>query len=365
MRAFGSVGATATGMAACLVIASMALTACAVGDPSVTSSAGSRPPTAQRATNPRTIQVLSVAYYPTGPDGRRLDLSVTGDVGDAVSDVKAHVASVTANLAEGLSLGSAYRGFADPSAPRELAFDIVASLEFDMAVPSVASDLNPAYPRRADYPSILTTVGVCDFVARGVDEVWIWAYQGPHQLDISESRMSGPHGDISNSYRLDDLPDCGRTYLVYTYNYGRGTAEAVEDHGHQIEAMLTHIDGRLFRDLFEGPAHPATLGGLARCGSVHNPPNARFEYDRANPAGFASDCGDWTPDGFGRQTRVSCADWGCADLGDADNPALNYQVWWMQHLPGLGNRVIYQGRPLRDWWDVYADFDAVMASESP
>jgi hypothetical protein len=340
----------------------VAATGAAVATTGAASAASGARAATSTALAARTIDVLEIAYYPLTLDGKSVDIGVTGDVGGLLTDVKAHVASVSANVAETLSLGSAYRGYANPSAPRDLAYNIVGSLEFLTPVPSIASAFNPGYPRRADYATIMSSIDVCDYIANhGVDEIWIWAYQGPHQLDISESKMSGPNGDISNSYRLDDMPHCGRTYLVYTYNYGRGTAEAVEDHGHQIEAELSHLDFHLVRDLFMGPNYPATLGVTGRCGSVHNPPNARFEYDRFNPASNLSDCLAWTPDGLGALSTISCANWGCADNGDADNPARNYQVWWMQNLPGIGNTVSYGGRRLRDWWDVYYDFDGVMA----
>ena len=314
------------------------------------------------AVPPRVVDVLEIAYYPLTPDGKYIDINVTGDVGGLYTSVKAHVTSVSANLADALSQGSAYRGYANPAAPRDLGFHVVASLEFLTPVPSIPSSFNPDYPKRADYATIMASFDICDYVVRrGVDEVWIWAYQGPHQLDISESKMSGPYGDISNSYRLDDMPHCGRSYVVYTYNYGRDTDMAVEDHGHQIEAELDHLDRDLFRDLFQGPNYPATLGVAGRCGSVHNPPNARFEYDRSNPNKNPSDCLAWKPDGMGALSQISCANWGCAENGDADNPTRNYMVWWMQNLPGRGNTISYQGNRLRNWWDVYFDFDGVMS----
>ena len=101
---------------------------------------------------------------------------------------------------------------------------------------------------------------------------------------------------------------------------------------------------------------------IGRCDSVHNPPNARFEYDRFDPAANQSDCLDWTPDGLGALSDISCATWGCQDRGDTDNPALNYMIWWMQNLPGRENLIRYQGRQLRNWWDVVGNWDAVMAA---
>jgi hypothetical protein len=308
------------------------------------------------------VGVLVLSYFPLTPDGQNIDIGVTGDVGGSASAVRANVASMTSALSGLLSDGSKYRGYADPSAPPALTYQVVDQREFDTAVPSVPSTFNASYPRRADYPTILSSVNVCDYVKnRGVKEVWIWAYQGPHQLDISESKMSGPYGDISNSYRLNDMPQCGHTYTVYTFNYGRTVALAVHSVGHQLEAELAYMDPHLFNDLYEGPNHPGTLGVTGRCGSVHNPPNSRAEYDYVNPTPNNSDCNDWTPDGLGALTQVSCATWTCTDSGN-DDPQLRYLIWWMQHFPGRGNQVTYGGAQMRNWWDVHGDFDAAVAS---
>lgn len=311
----------------------------------------------------RDIQVLVIKYFPLTPDGQNIDINVTGDVGDPLGVIQAKVNSMTADVTIGLSMGSTYRGYANSSAIPDLSYTIVDTREFHTAVPAIPSTFNPSYPQRADYAAIMASLNICSYVTgQGIDQVWIWAYQGPHQLDISESKMAGPYGDISNSYRLNDMPNCSRTYTVYTYNYGRGTAEAVHNHGHQLEAELAAIDAQLFRDLFEGTTpHPAGVA-TGRCGSVHNPPNARFEYDWINATSNPSDCLAWSPDGLGTTSPISCRTWGCVDNGDTDNPQRNWILWWMQNLPGNGNTITYQGRQLRDWWDVHFDFDQAMGS---
>jgi len=149
--------------------------------------------------------VLVLKYFPLSADGQNIDVGVTGDVGDPLAAVQSRVDGITANLVEDLARGSTYRGYSDAAARSSLQYSVIDTKEFHAAVPSIPSTLNPSYPRRADYGSILRNVPICDYVDRqGVDEVWIWAYQGPHQLDISESKMSGPYGDVSNSYRLND-----------------------------------------------------------------------------------------------------------------------------------------------------------------
>jgi hypothetical protein len=168
--------------------------------------------------------------------------------------------------------------------------------------------------------------------------------------------MAGPHGDVSNSGRVDDLPICGHTYTVYDYNYGREVGMAIENHGHQIEALVAHLDEAFFLERFVRPTG-AGGGRTNGCGSVHVPPHARRDYDSYRRDVVVSDCDDWDPDRGGATTAVSCETWGCAKDGGTA-----WKIWWMNHLPGHGNRLTYRGRPMRSWWDLVGDFDGVMAS---
>jgi hypothetical protein len=303
------------------------------------------------------MNVLVLKYFPLDQSGQNIDINVTGDVGGPYADVRQHTIDVTSNLRGALARASSYRGYADQSATPALTYQIVDTLEYTTAFPIKSGTSNAP-----DYSKALTDNGICDYVTQhAVSEVWIWAYQGPGpQLAISESKMSGPFGDISNSYRQNDMPYCGSTYRVYTFNYGRGTAEAMESWGHQFEAELDAIDSSFFRNIFQGPNYPQILGVTGRCGSVHNPPNARSEYDRGNPTPQMSDCLNWDPDGLGSLSSISCQNWGCSDNGDDDNPPLNYMIWNWQNLPGIDNSKVYQGRPLRNFWDVHGDFDGTM-----
>jgi hypothetical protein len=314
-----------------------------------------------------TMNVLVLKYFPLTSDGQNIDIAVTGDVGDTYASVRQRSIDVTNNLTVVLPNATRYRGYADASAPPSLSYRVVATNEFTQAVPLSP---RPDIPRYPDYYGVLASNDVCAFVdTAGVQEVWLWAYQGPPRadghasLEASESKMSGPFGDISNSQRFNDLPLCQHTYRVYTFNYGRGTAEAMEGWGHQMEAELAAIDPTLFRTLWQGPAHPQTEGVSGRCGSVHNPPNARVEYDRGNPIPTDSDCLAWNPDGLGPLTAISCANWGCADVSDGNNATLNYMIWNWQNLPGQRNGKVYRGQLLRNWWDVHGDFDRVMGGD--
>ena len=124
-----------------------------------------------------------------------------------------------------------------------LLYKIVGTLEFLEPLPTVArtGDRVPM----TDYNKIMERIGIWEWVEKkGVKEVWLWGYHGG-VLDLWESNMAGPFGDISNSNRdPKDLPLLDKTYTVYHYNYQRGSSEAVEDHMHQIEAVLNFVDGR-------------------------------------------------------------------------------------------------------------------------
>jgi hypothetical protein len=306
------------------------------------------------------MKVLVIRYYPLADDGEHIDQDVTGDVGGLLTEVNDHVLGVTNNVVADLVASSAYRPEADPAAIPSLLYQVTKTVTHYRAVPTVPND-DATYEERPNYKLIMSNHQICWHVDRGVNEVWIWAYQGPSQLGISESKMSGPFGDISNSYRLNDMPKCGRTYTAYTFNYGRGTAEAMESHGHQIEAELAHLGSTLF-GLFMGPAYPSKSGLPGRCGSVHNPPNARFEYDRANPTRHKSDCDDWDPDGYGTFSWIGCQRWVCDYGEDGDDPPTQYMIWWGQHIPGRGNTITYNGHRLRNWWQVHGAWDAVLGA---
>jgi hypothetical protein len=165
---------------------------------------------------------------------------------------------------------------------------------------------------------------------------------------------------VSNSDRdPKDLPVYDRTYTVYHYNYQRGASEAVEDHMHQIEAVLNAVDGRdatpeaqwtnlLFWGRFVGSDHTHKLVKPG-CGWAHYPPNAERDYDWANPRFVETDIEDWKPDGTGRKVRLNCQRW--------EGDSLKWFVFWMQNLPGRDNGLHHQGKRLRNWWVFLGDYD--------
>jgi len=291
-----------------------------------------------------TIPVLLVHYFPLCDD--RIDVHATGDVSAPLETIREHTHTTTRRVIEALQQGSIYHGYKDPTAQPSLRYQIVDSIEFLEAL--------PVWPKpghrvpMTDYHAIMRRIDAHTWVTqRGVKEIWIWGYHGG-VVDLWESNMAGPWGDISNSDRDPaDLPVFDRTYTVYHYNYQRGPSEAVEDHMHQIEAVLRHRDPTLFWDKFVGKP------GEGRCGWAHYPPNGERDYDWRNAKFVWSDIEDWRPDGGGQKVYINCDRW--------KRDSLQWFIYWMQNLPGANNGLHYHGRPLTNWWALIGDFDAVMA----
>jgi len=288
------------------------------------------------------VPVLVVSYFPA-VDGvvRR---SVTGDIEAPIDVLRQHTIETTRRVVEALELGSVYRGYRDVAAQPALRYDVVHSVEFIEPLPASAK-AGHTVPM-TNYRAIMERINIGRWVQEeGVKEVWIWGYHGG-VIDLWESNMAGPFGDISNSDRdAADLPVFDRTYTVYHYNYARGASEAVEDHMHQIEAVLRDRDEELFWRRFVGRPREA------RCGWAHFPPNGEHDYDWSNRKFVESDIEDWSPEG-GTRRALNCERWG----GDS----LKWFIYWMESLPGRGNAITYRGRPLANWWTFIGDWDGAM-----
>lgn len=289
------------------------------------------------------IPVLVVSYFPV--KNGRIDRAVTGDVEASLGQMRGHVERTSRRVVEALEQGSIYHGYKDSTARPSLRYQIVETLEFLEPLPTW-SKRGHRVPM-TDYNEIMHRVGIRRWVEdRGIKEVWLWGYHGG-VIDLWESNMAGPYGDISNSDRdPHDLPVLDRTYTVYHYNYQRGPSEAVEDHMHQIEAVLRQIDPHLFWDKFVGRP------GEGRCGWAHYPPNGERDYDWANPTHVWTDIEDWRPDGSGEKKQLNCRRWNC--------DSLTWFIYWMQNLPGAHNGLSYRGRRLTNWWHFIGDFDGAM-----
>jgi len=312
---------------------------------------------------PWEIPVMVVRYLPTS-DGVVVDRSVTGDWGESITYTRRKTDSLTAALVAALEDGSRYRAYIDSAAPPSLRYHIVHTEERLEPLPTFDKPGHDV--PMTDYGAL---AAAHDFAGRvedeGVNEVWIWGYHGG-VIDLWESNMAGPWGDVSNSDRDTlDLPVTSRTYTVYHYNYQRGLTEAIENHMHQLEAVINAADGRdstpddawsdlLFWGKFVGSDISHRIAS-PRCGWSHFPPNAERDYDWANRRFVETDCEDWRPDGMGATQRMNCERWGCTGLG--------WFRYWSQNIPGAGHALSYEGRPLTNWWRLIGDYDGAIREE--
>jgi hypothetical protein len=288
--------------------------------------------------SPWTIKVLVVNYFPLTADRQRLDIEVTSNVSAPLIEIEEKCQRQTREVIEALEEGSRFRPYRNTSAPKCLRYQVAGTVTYYEPVPH-----HPTKEKYADYNKIMERVDIRKWVLdKGVREVWIWAYHSP-ELGPVESNMASVHGNISNSWRdPEDLPLLKQTYTVYHYNYERETDMAVHNHLHQIEALLRHHGGDLWK-LFEGERESW------RCGNCHFPVNGVKDYDYDNKTVVESDIEDWRPEGKGAMQSMNCDRWDCNDL--------KWYVYWMQAIPGAANGLTYKGSKLSNWWEFIGDYD--------
>lgn len=319
------------------------------------------------------MPVLSLSYLPIDKkDFSKIDLSVVGPylpAGTTIDTIRQKINRVSNELIAGLEKGSTYHGYKDNSSKPVLNYSILEAKEFLRPILRT-NNSDWIFPEQgdwgltADHYKELSDINICSYVDdKGVKEVWIWMYhygpdmnndgkadldQNRYHVSPAESNMAGPYGDISNSNRINDLPVCKNTYVVYEYNYTRDFGEAIEDHTHQIEAVLREADSSTFWDKFVGET-----ASTFSCGWTHCPPNVMAEcsthnYDWKNEAIVDSNCEDWKENGSGATKEISCHTWAGSVCGS--NSGDKFKVWWMQNIPS-------------SWWKYIGDFDNAMKNK--
>jgi hypothetical protein len=314
------------------------------------------------------IPVVILRYFPTR-DGVNVD-PVVSDWNSTLASLRAKIDREAIQTKFMLEEGSRFRGYKDPAAPPSLGYRVIHIVTvFEEMPPGFAAPGNPGifFP---DYDQIITRFGAENFVNNlGVKEFWLWGY---HHGNIvpAESNMSSPTtGDISNSFRFnDDLPVFNRTYTLYNYNFTRGPNENVHNHGHQLEAILSYANQRqdgnadLFWKKFVGQDASGNFI-TGRCGWTHMPPNTTQHYDYYNNTPAPSDIEDWRPGGKGETKLVNAQTWGnIAYAWPNNDPApgrteAQWYIYWMQNMPGRGNKIPYGQNYMTNWWEFTADWD--------
>ena len=284
------------------------------------------------------IPVLVVKYFPLDKNGL-IDKKLTGDCywlssgWDSLDAMRQKVNSFNKEAISVLENGSKQYGYKDVNSIQSLDYEIVGTVEYLEPMPTIKN--KTSYGADYDYNKIIQSINGKDWIEnKGVKEIWIWGYHTPN-TSLNESNMAGPYGNISNSYRLNDMPVYSKTYTVYHYNYTRGVPEVIENHTHQIEAIFGHVNYNVFWNEFVG-----TGSEPFGCGWTHCPPNvmsscSSHEYDWTNEASVLSYCG-------GSSVSISCHTW-AGSTCDNDG-GLKYKTWWMQNIP-------------QQWWAYIGDFD--------
>ncbi|MBI5017197.1 MAG: carboxypeptidase regulatory-like domain-containing protein [Deltaproteobacteria bacterium] len=318
------------------------------------------------------IPVVSIRVIPT-VDGVNVDPAKVGDP-ITIEDLRSRITDYEKRVKFGLEERSRFRGYKNAGSRPSLGYRIVKIITVYEPLPPYTAFSDGSGWHQPDYYQILSRFDAEDWVKNHrVKEFWVWGYHYDGIYPV-ESDMSSPTtGDVSNSYRLpDDLPVFDRTYTLYGYNYMRTQAEALHNHGHQIEALMDYVSWRqdgntdLFWKAFGGRLDNGSQG-TGRAGNCHCPPNTGVDYDYLNPTLVWSDCEDWTPDNSGQKTQVNVDTWANLNYawpGEADfwqRLESQYYLYWWQNMPGWDNEIRYGAEYMTNWWRFTGDWDGSVA----
>ncbi len=333
-----------------------------------------------------TVPVVIINYLPT-KDGVLLDMERAPDgYGNILNSTldRAKVKIFEDKIVEKnvIEEGTRFRDYATNKIDPYISISIIAYI--NVYEVDYAPNPDGGAIQIVNWTNLFSKINMKDFVEKsGVKEVWFTAFpkegypsvlKQPNPTDKSlwfnmpESNMSSPTGDVSNSYRNNkDLPIYSKTYVVYGFNAHRGADTDLHNRGHQIEAQLSYFDNNL---IWKKAFLPTSTLKEFRLGNCHWPPNATSDYDYANKTPVKSDIATWQPSG-GLFVDVNVDTWlnknylfnmKAKGLFPEDyNYALDAQVkwfiYWWQSIPGLDNKIQYNGKQLENWWDLFYNWD--------
>lgn len=339
------------------------------------------------------VPVLVIRYLPT-VDGLNLDTSYNADfysLGAITLDRMITAIDTYDRRAKFmLEEGSKFRGYKQAEAVPSLGYRVAGYITvFEPVPPGRPMDERFGFMHFApDWKTIFERFGVRRYIEElGVKEIWFWhGTIGPeypsynpqiHPPDrfrsLWESEMAGPSGRVCNCGAETGLPVYNKTYVMYAQNIRRTQAEAIHNHGHQLESTYTSAnrydpDPNMFRRLFTGRTAAGTFA-KGRAGDTHFPPNGDRDYDYENATAVMSDIEDWTPAGTGRQKLVNAATWGQIPYRWPGAEAVpqkvesQWYIYWMQAMPGIDNGIMSGSRVMRNWWEFTADWDAAASAK--
>ena len=253
-----------------------------------------------------------------------------------------------------LSEASSPHGYSDPNAGPALGFRIFGDRAFvETEMPVRCGDLY-------DLVSLYDKYGLVDKIETGVvDEVWFW--EGG-KGGFPEWAANGPEWSEAPA---TGIPMMSRQHALLVLHNELDLGYALHSFGHRFEGTIRQYFACDFttrtepwRDIFGCGALASDINGfvarpgpkndnIGACGDVHFPPNIGVEdrggYQYSSGASRRSICADWTRDGTANALDVSCADWGCDQLG--------FMLWWMQNLPGPESSARRpDGTIIPNWW---------------
>ncbi len=341
----------------------------------------------------KTVPVVVLRYLPT-VDGINIDVSKSPDYYDlgyiTLNQLKANIDKYLAGLKFSLEEGSKFHGYKDPAAVPYLGYKVLKFWTIYDQVPISTSyqlSTEQGFPVfEPDFIQIYNDFGLQQYIeTNGVEEIWIWfggldaglpSYDP--EIHFPENFVAGPEsnmaspvtGDISNSARFpNDIPIASKTAVVYCYNFRRTQAEAVHNHGHQLESIYKYAaaqqDGNenIFVHDFCGWGINYSSPPLGRVGDCHHPPNMTIEYQYLNPTLVESDIEDWEP-AVGPKKWVNVNTWANLNYSWPAGyifPQLTESQWyiyWMQNMPGYGSSIPYNSNYMTNWWQFTSDWDS-------
>lgn len=354
------------------------------------------------------VPVVVVNYYPT-LNGIDIDTKRAPGYGSlspiTIQDLKNRTIDYITLTKYGLEEGSKYRGYNNSLQQSNVSFKVVKYVNVyeikrgmegvPLATAGLQDRLTPVF--QPDYFDVFTKINLENLVNNsGVKEVWFSlrplsseypvvkdtltnGLTAANFINLPESNMSSPSGDVSNSYRIsNDLPVYNKTYVVYGYNLETSPANNIHNRGHQIEAQLQSVDNGIFGEntaTFLNKFVGITIGKnnnkpIGRAGMTHFPPNTSKDYDYDNKSLVETDIEDWKPSG-GTKKLINSDRWIGLQLSKYPSlistkddynkdPQYKWLIFWMQSIPGYNNGIT----GVNDWWDLFYNWDDAVKNKS-
>jgi hypothetical protein len=333
------------------------------------------------------VPVVVVNYYPT-LNGIDIDTKRAPGLGTAspitVEGIKDKTVQFLNLTKYGLEQGSKFRGYNNQSQVSSVSFKIVKYINV-YEIKKGMVDRIGGVVYQPEYIELFTKLNLKQLVENeGVKEVWfslrpisseypvvkdslINGITAANFINLPESNMSSPTGDVSNSVRFqNDLPVYKNTYVVYGYNLETSSANMIHNRGHQIEAQFSYLDSRWWGT---GLSKTDGYADSTRLGWTHCPPNTTKGYDWDNKTLTLSDIEDWKPTG-GTKKLINSDRWMNINYTlpnpvnlipyDPNDPQLKWLIFWMQSMPGYNSGIT----GVNDWWDLFYNWDEAVKNKS-